>query len=187
MKESPQSAGGRAWARIQRDRALINYYVNPNLCLFCNNIIQVKGQQKVREARDKKFCSRSCSASYNNSTRKIGKQCNSEKKVKVEAEEKTVPKKVITFLSLTRLELYTRSLNNYAARSAICKNARYVYKKSDRDKFCSECNYTKYYEVCHIKAVSDFNDDSLIREINDLDNLIALCPNCHWEHDNLPV
>ena len=38
--------------------------------------------------------------------------------------------------------------------------------------------------MAHIKAVSDFNDDTLISEINDIDNLIALCPNHHWEYDN---
>lgn len=29
-----------------------------------------------------------------------------------------------------------------------------------------------------------FSMDSLISEINSLENLIYLCPNCHWEFDN---
>ena len=31
------------------------------------------------------------------------------------------------------------------------------------------------------KAVADFDDGTLVSEIN---NLIALCPNHHWEYDN---
>lgn len=44
--------------------------------------------------------------------------------------------------------------------------------------------YDKHIEIAHIKAVSDFSDDSLISEINDKNNLVALCPNHHWEFDN---
>ena len=59
-----------------------------------------------------------------------------------------------------------------------------IYQNSNKPKQCICCNYDKHYEVAHIKAVSDFNDDTLISEINDIDNLIALCPNHHWEYDN---
>ena len=46
------------------------------------------------------------------------------------------------------------------------------------------CGYSKHYEVAHIKAVADFDDNDLISEINSENNLIALCPNHHWEYDN---
>ena len=49
------------------------------------------------------------------------------------------------------------------------------------------CGYDKTYEVAHIKAVSEFSDDALISEINDINNLIALCPNHHWEFDHLQL
>ena len=42
----------------------------------------------------------------------------------------------------------------------------------------------QHYEVCHIKGISDHGLDTTIGEINDIHNLIALCPNCHWEMDN---
>ncbi len=51
-------------------------------------------------------------------------------------------------------------------------------------KSCRNCGYDKHFEVCHIKSVSDFTDSTLISEINNPDNLIPLCPNCHWEFDN---
>ena len=30
----------------------------------------------------------------------------------------------------------------------------------------------------------DFDDNNTIAEINDISNLIGLCPNHHWEYDN---
>ena len=64
------------------------------------------------------------------------------------------------------------------------KNMHVLYINSNKPKQCIVCNYDKHYEVAHIKSVSDFDDGSLISEINNQDNLIALCPNHHWEYDN---
>jgi predicted restriction endonuclease len=50
-------------------------------------------------------------------------------------------------------------------------------------KACQFCGYDKHVEVCHIKSISSFDLSTTIREINDLSNLIYLCPNCHWELD----
>jgi len=50
---------------------------------------------------------------------------------------------------------------------------------------CEKCGYDKHVEACHIKPISSFTEDTLIDTINHPDNLIALCPNCHWEFDNL--
>ena len=50
---------------------------------------------------------------------------------------------------------------------------------------CSKCGYDKHVEICHIKSISSFSDETLLNTINHESNLIALCPNCHWELDNL--
>lgn len=55
----------------------------------------------------------------------------------------------------------------------------------DLPKVCSKCGYDKHVECCHIKAISDFPLDTKISEVNSLENIILLCPNCHWEFDNL--
>jgi len=49
---------------------------------------------------------------------------------------------------------------------------------------CAICNYSKHVELAHIKAVSSFPDEALVREVNASSNVIQLCPNCHWELDN---
>lgn len=48
---------------------------------------------------------------------------------------------------------------------------------------CVHCKHAGSTQVCHIKAISDFNKLSLVDDINDLSNLIGLCPNCHIDLD----
>lgn len=63
--------------------------------------------------------------------------------------------------------------------------SRKLILESDREMKCEECGYDKHVEVAHIKAISDYSNDTLIATINDHSNLKILCPNCHWEFDNL--
>ncbi len=86
--------------------------------------------------------------------------------------------------SKTKGQLYEDCKDWQSARSIITKHAQRVFKKSDKVKQCVFCNYDKTYHVAHIKPVKDFDDNATIREINHIDNLIALCPNHHWEFDN---
>lgn len=51
---------------------------------------------------------------------------------------------------------------------------------------CEHCGYTKHVEIAHIRAVTDFKDDELMKDVNARSNIKFLCPNCHWEFDNLP-
>ena len=52
------------------------------------------------------------------------------------------------------------------------------------NKPCQECGYSKHTELCHIKAIKNFDDDATLGEINHPTNLLVLCPNHHWEFDN---
>ena len=51
-------------------------------------------------------------------------------------------------------------------------------------QICMKCGYDKHVEVCHIKPIRQFSEDTLLSVINDKTNLLLLCPNCHWEYDN---
>ena len=84
----------------------------------------------------------------------------------------------------TKKELFEIRNSWQTARNEITKNARKVYQNSDKEIKCFVCGYDKHVEIAHIKAVSDFSGESLISEINNIDNLIALCPNHHWEYDH---
>lgn len=59
-----------------------------------------------------------------------------------------------------------------------------AYRKSTRPKVCAVCGYDAHYEVCHIKPINDFLPTDSVAEVNELSNLVALCPNHHWEFDH---
>ena len=52
------------------------------------------------------------------------------------------------------------------------------------DKVCSCCKFEHGVQICHIKSISDFPEDTPLNEVNSIDNLILLCPNCHWLFDH---
>ena len=70
-----------------------------------------------------------------------------------------------------------------SAFALVRTRARAIAKKLGLDK-CSNCGYDKHVEIAHIKAISTFDNSTLISVINSKENLMALCPNCHWELDN---
>ena len=89
------------------------------------------------------------------------------------------------FVNQTKGSLYSRRKNWQSANSSIRSHARKVYFASNLPKQCNVCAYDKHIEICHKKQVKEFTENVTILEINSLDNLIALCPNHHWEFDNL--
>lgn len=78
--------------------------------------------------------------------------------------------------------VYTKG-HRASAFSVVRARARYVLKKLNLNS-CQKCGYDKHIEACHIKSICSFSDNATIGEINDISNLLALCPNCHWEFDN---
>jgi hypothetical protein len=51
-------------------------------------------------------------------------------------------------------------------------------------KKCQNCNYSKCVELAHIKAIANFSENTLLKEINHKDNILSLCRNCHFELDS---
>lgn len=84
-------------------------------------------------------------------------------------------------------ELFSSRSNWQSARSAIQRKARRVWSASGKPLKCVVCGYNAHVEIAHIKAVSDFSDETLVKDINAIENLTALCPNHHWEFDNLSL
>jgi 5-methylcytosine-specific restriction endonuclease McrA len=76
----------------------------------------------------------------------------------------------------------TYTKHKYAKYSYIRWHAKKVAKEAGMVK-CANCAYEKHVEIAHIKPISEFDPSAKIREVNDIDNLIPLCPNCHWEFD----
>lgn len=147
-------------------------------CCFCKE-----------QTLNPKFCSRSCAASYNNSIKpkiirtKTCADCGifilrDKRKFCDDCRIKRIKYKDTTPISQIPHSGYGHRQNiiNALARAKILKMGML--------RQCSICQYNKHVEVCHIKAISDFSQTATIGEVNDIKNLVVLCPNCHWELDH---
>jgi len=146
-----------------------------------------------RQTNNPSFCSRSCSATYTNKGKKkrplidkFCRKCN----IKIDRRDWKDRRKLCNSCNSPKKDWSkisykdTKNLRHYQVNSRIRDLARRLFIKSNKPKQCYNCNYNKHFEVCHIKAISSFSDDTPINEINKLSNLVGLCPNCHWELDH---
>lgn len=172
-------------------------------CTYCNRKYYIGGKPRAlpnripdviecpvcgKETTNPKFCSSSCAAKHNNRVyiKRVRKQSNCRSCGKPVEHRRTLCDEcnpwIIDWSQRTIGEL--RRTADYQANARVRNRARTIYRNSDRPKYCERCGYDKYYEVCHIRAISDFPDDAMVTEVNDLSNLLGLCPNCHWEFDH---
>lgn len=201
-----QQERGQLGARMMRERAIERYYKDPSFCHYCGSIIHVEEGRGVADIRRKKFCSHVCAGlsrgrgadrsisqcercgkkivlkkhktrnSYHH--RKYCEECVNKVRSAAAAKQKRkqdLPERTLGEMKQRRKE--------WSWRIAITNHARRVYTAAQGPEYCMRCGYSTFYDVCHIKDVASFSDDTKIKVINDLRNLIALCPNHHREFD----
>lgn len=160
-------------------------------CTYCNSQITRKiSVSDLNKSKTKNlFCSRSCSCSFNNKLdprRKLEGNCKScdcpiskSRKFCKYCLPVARGKRILDNTSLANI---TGTI--YQKHSTIRKHARKKFLKIHSQGFCQSCGYSKHIEICHKKPIRDWCVTSLLSEVNSIDNLIALCPNCHWEFDH---
>jgi hypothetical protein len=62
-------------------------------------------------------------------------------------------------------------------------HARRTYASQLNNPCCQHCGYNKHVELCHKKPIFSFPKETTIAEVNSIENILFLCPNCHWEFD----
>ena len=147
-----------------------------NTCLHC------------RTATDNaKHCSRSCANRINGhlypSRKRLlrnCKHCGTELHTRRTTCDACNPS-FVDWQTVTLQQLRTKVLQQYATQ--IRSLARIAYRKSSRANVCAVCGYDVHYEVCYIKPISEFQLTDFIADVNQLNNLAALCSNRHWEFD----
>lgn len=154
-------------------------------CKYCLKKFDKKESEVKRNPNH--YCSKSCSAKMNNKIPKRRKKKCFCKYCLIEIpSRKTVCDKhnpnIVDWNKITKNDMIKK--RSYQAYSRIRNAGRTIYKASSKPKYCINCGYDKHFDVCHIKAIENFNKDTPISVINDLNNLIALCKNCHWEQHN---
>lgn len=139
---------------------------------------------------NRKYCSSSCAATQNN---KIYPKRSLEKQNKcVDCEKKTKAQRCLECRKVFTISNYgTRTKGEFKSSSA-----RHKYQKirnhahkvielhSEIPRFCKICEYSLHVDLAHIKPISDFEDSALLNEINNIENLVYLCRNHHWEQEN---
>lgn len=70
--------------------------------------------------------------------------------------------------------------------SYIRKHAAKIIDKNNIKRECINCFFSLFTEICHIKPISDFPPNTLLKDVNNIDNLAILCPNCHVCFDRIP-
>ena len=171
------------------DKTLREYLDNPNRCGNCGKpILPQDGLHRADNMpyslRKRNYCGHSCAAKKNNLSSHFPKR---QPKVKICTcgIEYTGPKKICDECTRRRQNQRQETLDARIKKNtrtqAIAKDARNSVKS--RVMICQRCGYDKHVDCCHIKAIKDFSDDTLVSDINKPSNLIMLCRNCHWEFD----
>lgn len=182
-----RSLGGKVMAARQRAEAIAHYRQHPRICRGCGATILVREGEKVKDIRQRKFCSRKCAATFHNQTREYRrstKLCQSCRKAPATRRECGAWNKLcVACREAERRRLAALRVAD-VSRHGICGHARSVLLKAEPELRCKGCGYDKHVECCHLKAVASFPQDALVAEVNDPSNLAWLCPNCHWELDH---
>lgn len=176
------------------------YNRNPNHCLNCSQpmlcpSVAEKPGSVLKHVKAKKFCSRTCAATYNNKARKPGdpsyytlicKKCGKS----FSSADKRITRcgscKHLTtseFGGLSLAEVKNRYGSNWHSR--IREHSRLVYRNSGQPLHCviPTCEYTHYFEVAHLIAIESFSGSDTVLQMNNPANLLALCPNHHKDYD----
>ena len=147
-----------------------------NQCRCCGN-----------QTHNPKFCNSSCAAKINNITKPKRKPLGKCKKCFVSVPKRaTYCKECFKLWGKEDMTLGEATYTRVHKSSAFCfvRSRARVSEKFRNSSCCERCGYSKHIECCHIKPISSFSIDTMISEINKSENLIMLCPNCHWEFDH---
>jgi hypothetical protein len=171
--------------------------------VICKNC-SIKFDKEVTDINRSKngnhFCSRNCSASYNNKIkpkRKLTRICSRKgcnKHVK-SYKHSLCDEHYIEYINNKRSYYYKKTIGEYRGRKSvrdkhpswISSHIRVIGRTMNADllkKPCKICGYDKHVELCHIKPISEFKDDEKISDVNSVKNVVQLCRNCHWEFDH---
>lgn len=158
-------------------------------CRHCN--VEFEKAQKNMYKSTTHFCSRSCSNSYNN--HKFPRRTKSGKckicsaaigAARTYCHECWHTQKPLgrewESVTLGQIKLTAK----YQAHAVVRQLARSIYFRSGSPTCCFICGYSLHIDVCHKKSIASFSDDDLVSRINDIENLVALCKNHHWEFDS---
>jgi hypothetical protein len=176
-----------------------NSYVTVK-CEYCGKEKKILKSEFLKSKNKKFFCNHSCAASYNNSSRNsdisweynengktkrgynICPVCGNKKYYTSEMCQKCRNKEKKQIQNFT-LGHYIDGKTHLATKcNEIRKDARRKLEESNIEKVCAFCKNHEFDEILeahHLKGILEHDSNVLIKEINDISNLVWLCPNHH--------
>lgn len=158
------------------------------ICKQCNQPF-MKYPSQISKTKGSNFCTRNCAAIHNNKAfpkKSLFEQhkcmtCNKT----ISLNRQKCKQCYQDYLESKKHQTLSELIGKGPARySEVRRRARLVYMRSDKPQHCIQCGFDAHFEVSHIKPISEFSGDTPVSIVNDLSNLQALCPNCHWLHDH---
>lgn len=150
-----------------------------------------------KETTNPKYCSKSCAAKETNKKpkRKLKKKCSQCDSLVRNYRSNLCEYHYQQYLLSKRESLENLTLSDYTNRDCLkdlhpsskFAHIRGLCRSWNKDKSklsCYNCGYSKHVELAHIRPLSSFSPTALIKEVNSPNNIVQLCPNCHWEFDN---
>lgn len=184
--------------KVLRERALREYYNNPNYCKYCSKIITVGKSEIPYKAKVKKFCNSSCAASYNNKgkrknykegvdydTPKFCLNCNKA----IQREKKYCSRNCQTEYEQKEWEKKwfageVSGNNNSAWVQPSDRVRTYLFRKYNNK--CAECGWGETNPFTGNIPLEIHHKDGNSHNTTP-DNVVLLCPNCHSLTENYRV
>lgn len=143
-------------------------------CLYCSVEFETENLKKI-------YCSYECQNKYT-SRRSRRKSLQSKKDSQEGYNERSW-----RLMNMTIDEFCARKPNK--PRRLVMRDELRSYAGSWnpelKNRPCEICGYDKHTELAHIRPISDFPGSALLKEVHAKTNIRVLCPNCHWEYDNI--
>lgn len=167
-----------------REKALRNYYENPNYCQFCNNIITVDKDERVSKTKVKKFCNQQCYADYcrNNANpmyHRVCKVCGNKINPANQSELCTICLK--NKKDEEKIQEWKETGNTGCGTSSTLRNCIRDYIFDKQNKQCAICNINAEWNGKELHFILDHIDGDASNNFEH--NLRLVCPNCDSQLD----
>lgn len=141
--------------------------------------------------KNPKFCSASCAAKTNNvkypKRHKETRQCpdcgRTASKNKP-CHHHFMINAIESYGNRTIASLFEKAKNAQHHYRSVRLHAHRVAFFNKMEKKCFICGYDIHVQLCHKKPIHSFTRDTLLKEVNDLSNLVFLCPNHHLQMEH---
>ena len=162
------------------------YNKNPKECLNCGSPILFKPGDKLHKFKKRKFCSLKCSRENTSKNKKNHTcySCGDKRDKNSELCRKCFniinnPINEKTLGSFIQGEKYLSSKCQSIRKDARVKMEKWFPIETRECKYCKTKEFKDVLEVHHLKNILSFSLETKIKEINNIDNMIWVCPSHH--------